>query len=171
VARNWDEHYANAANVETTPEPLLVQVAGLVPAGKALDLACGSGRNALYLAGLGWQVTAVDRSPAALGWLRERSDGLRIDIRQADLEGGEFRIAPDAYDLICDVLYLQRDLFDAIRAGVRPGGVVAAAIPLRRPGRDSPFRMMPGELRREFESWKVLYYSEDRAARVLARKA
>ena len=52
MGRNWDQHYAAAANVEFAPEPLLVQVADLVPAGKALDLACGCGRNALYLAGL-----------------------------------------------------------------------------------------------------------------------
>jgi SAM-dependent methyltransferase len=171
VARNWDEHYADAANVESAPEPLLVQVADLLPAGKALDLACGSGRNALYLAGLGWRVTAVDRSPAALRWLRERADGLAIDIHQADLERGEFPIAPDSYDLICDFLYLQRDLFDAIRAGVRPGGIFAAALPLLRPERDSPFRVAPGWLRQEFESWKILYYSETGAARILARKA
>jgi SAM-dependent methyltransferase len=171
MSRNWDEHYADAANIESAPEPLLVQVADLLPAGKALDLACGPGRNALYLAGLGWRVTAVDRSTTALGWLRQRAAGLEIDIRQADLERGEFAIAPDSYDLICDILYLQRDMFDSIRDGLRPGGIFAGAIPLLRPERNSPFRIAPGELRREFESWKILYYSETAAARILARKA
>lgn len=171
MGRNWDQHYAAAANVEFAPEPLLVQVADLVPAGKALDLACGCGRNALYLAGLGWRVTAVDRSANGLRWLRERAAGLKIDIRQADLERGEFSIVPDSYDLICDVLYLQRSLFDPIRDGIRPGGIFAAALLLRQPGRDSPFRLAPGELRQEFAGWKILYYSEIGTARILARKA
>lgn len=172
MARDWDEHYLDSANVDFTPEPLLVLAADLLPAGEALDLACGAGRNALYLSGLGWQVTAVDRSPAALELLRERtplSGGL--DVHRADLERGEFPIAADSYDLICDILYLQRDLFEPIRDGIRPGGVFAGVILLQQPNRDSRFRLAPGELRREFESWKILYYSETDAARILARKA
>lgn len=172
MARDWDEHYLDSAKVDFTPEPLLVLAADLLPAGKALDLACGAGRNALYLAGLGWRVTAVDRSPAALRLLRERaalSGG--IDVRRADLNRGEFPILPDSYDLICDSLYLQRDLFESIRNGTRPGGVFAGVILLQQPDRDARFRLAPGELRREFESWKILYYSETDAARILARKA
>jgi tellurite methyltransferase len=172
VARDWDEHYLDGAKVDFTPEPLLVMAADLLPAGEALDLACGAGRNALYLAGLGWRVTAVDRSPAALRLLRERAAlSCGIEIHRADLERGEFSIAPDSYDLICDILYLQRDLFEPIRDGLRSGGVVAGVILLQQPNLNSCFRLAPGELRREFESWKILYYSETDAARILARKA
>jgi tellurite methyltransferase len=171
VGRNWDEHYADAANVESAPEPLLVQVADLVHAGKALDLACGSGRNALYLAGLGWRVTAVDRSANGLRRLRERAAGLHIEICQADLERGEFSIVPDSYDLICDVLYLERSLFGSIRNGIRPGGIFLATLLLRQAGSKSRFRLAPGELRQEFDGWKILYYSETGVARILARKA
>ncbi|HUK17185.1 MAG TPA: class I SAM-dependent methyltransferase [Bryobacteraceae bacterium] len=172
MARDWDEHYLDAANLDFAPEPLLVMAADLLPAGKALDLACGPGRNALYLAGLGWRVTAVDRSPAAVRMLRERSTlAATIEIHQADLERGEFPIAVDSFDLVCDILYLQRNLFEAIRRAVRPGGVFAGAILLAQPGRDSAFRLAPGELRQEFASWKILYYSEAGAARILARKA
>ena len=172
MARDWDEHYLDSAKVDFTPEPLLVAAADLLPAGKALDLACGAGRNTLYLAGLGWRVTAVDRSPAALGLLRERASlSGGVEIHRADLERGEFSIAPNSFDLICDILYLQRDLFEPIRDGVRPGGVFAGVILLQQPDRDSRFRLAPGELRREFESWKILYYSETDATRILARKA
>jgi tellurite methyltransferase len=172
MARDWDEHYLDAADLDFTPEPMLVLAADLLPAGKALDLACGAGRNAFYLAGLGWRVTAVDRSPAALALLRERAEPAGIiDIRHADLERGDFLIQPNSFDLICDILYLQRGLFEPIREGVRPGGVFAGVILLAEPGRDSPFRLGPGELRRQFESWKILYYSETDAARILARKA
>lgn len=172
MARDWDEHYREEANLNFAPEPLLVLAADVLPAGDALDLACGAGRNALYLAGLGWRVTAVDRSQAALDRLRERAVlGGSIKVQNADLERGEFAIPPDSYDLICDILYLQRDLFQPIREGVRPGGVFAGAMLLAGPGHESPFRVRPGELKMEFENWKILYYSEAGAARILARKA
>ena len=54
--------------------------------------------------------------------------GLQIDTRQANLERGEFVIAPNTYHLIADFLYLQRDLFPQIRDGVHPGGVFVGAI-------------------------------------------
>lgn len=173
MARDWDKHYSDAANLDSAPEPLLVLAAELLPAGKALDLACGPGRNALYLAGLGWRVTAVDRSPVALNHLRSRAPlDSSIEILQADIERGEFSIPRDSYDLICDILYLERDLFDSIRAGVRPGGVFAGMILLKTAGHSSEFRLSPGELRAEFAGWKIHYYSEaDGAARILARKA
>ncbi len=161
MPRDWDKHYAEAENVESEPSPLLAEVADLMPPGRALDIACGAGRNAIFLASLGWDVVAVDSSREALRIVRERSSaaGLRVDARLADLEAGAFAIEPNAYDLICDFFYLQRDLFPKIREGVRPGGVIAAEIHLRD---EQPHRFVlePGELRREFEGWKILFYSE-----------
>ena len=179
MPRDWEQHYAQAANREATPAALLVEAAEMAPPGRALDLACGAGRNALYLAGLGWDVTAVDAAAAAVRVVRERAAaaGVRIDARVADLESAEFVIEPGGYDLICDFFYLQRDLFPRIRDGVRPGGVVAAEIHLRN---DQPHRFVlePGELRREFDGWKILHYSEAQrpgharpSASILARRA
>ena len=158
MARDWDAHYSDPRNIPLDPAPLLVQVADMLPAGRALDLACGPGRNALYLARLGWEVTAVDASRVAIAYLRKQDR--TIDTRLADLERGDFAIAPGAYDLICDFYYLQRDLFPQIREGVRPGGVFTGAVHLIEPGRSPAFSMQPGELREEFKSWKILYYSE-----------
>jgi SAM-dependent methyltransferase len=183
VPRNWDAHYAEPDHVNLTPEPLLVEAADLLRPGRALDLACGPGRNALHLASLGWQVTAVDSSALAIGLLRQNAGDLPINGILADLEKGEFSIAPEGYDLICDFLYLQRNLFPAIRAGVCPGGVFAGAIhlldgaPSDSP-RDPRFRLNPGELRALFDGWKVLFYSEGgeperrrHTARIIARRA
>jgi SAM-dependent methyltransferase len=173
MPRDWEAYYSDASNPALEPEALLVQIAELLPPGRALDLACGAGRNAIYLARLGWRVTAVDSSPAAIARLRERAGGLPIEARVADLERGEFPIEPHGYDLICDFYYLQRSLFPEIREGVRPGGMVAAAIHL-----EGSFALRPGELREEFAGWKVLLYSEGaeagkakRAARIMARRA
>ena len=172
MPRDWDAYYSDPANIKRNPHPLLVQVAELLPPGRALDLACGAGRNALYLASLGWQVTAVDSSAVALAQLRG------VETHLADLEKHQFAIAPAAYDLICDFHYLQRDLFAAIREGVRPGGVFTGAIHLATPGHSEVFSLQPGELREEFRGWKIPYYSESPepqstrfSARIIARRA
>jgi tellurite methyltransferase len=183
VPRDWDEHYSHPEHIDSMAEPLLVAAADLLPPGRALDLACGPGRNALHLARLGWRVTAVDSSAVAIALLGDCSRGLPVEALRADLERGEFAIEPDAYDLICDFFYLQRSLFPQIRAGVRPGGVFTGAIhlfddaPASRP-RNPAFLMHPGELRREFDGWKVALYTEGgepgrsrRTARIIARRA
>jgi SAM-dependent methyltransferase len=178
MPRNWDQHYSDPANLDFTPDPLLVEVAELLPPGRALDVACGAGRNAQFLASLGWQVTAVDRSAVGIRLLRERAAGLAVDARIADLEAGGFAIEPGAYDLICDFYYLQRDLFPAIREGVRPGGVFTGAIHLFQEDRPASYVLQPGELRGEFHGWKILFYSESAgaksnrpSARIIARRA
>ena len=172
MPRDWDAYDSDPANLKTHPNSLLVQVAELLPPGHALDLACGNGRNAHYLAKLGWRVTAVDSSPAALAHVRG------VETHLADLEKHEFAIEPSAYDLICDFFYLQRDLFPAIREGVRPGGVFAGAVHLVTPGHNPCFALHPGELRSEFAGWKISYYSESPepgstrvSARIVARRA
>src|SRR5689334_10503914 len=114
MPRNWELSYSKASNLASDPEALLVLVPELPAPGRALDLACGAGRNAIYLARLGWRVTAVDSSPAAIARLRERAEGLPVESRVADLERGEFPIEPHGYDLICDFYYLQRSLFPEI---------------------------------------------------------
>jgi tellurite methyltransferase len=188
LPRDWDEHYANLPTLDFTPARLVVEAAEPLPPGRALDIACGPGRHALYLAVLGWQVTAVDKSARAISILRERaavldvSSGGQVDARMADLEAGGFRIAPESYELIVDILYLQRDLFPAMREGLAVGGMFAGAIRLfdesEGPMAHPEFRMQAGELRAEFSGWKIVYYSEaaepghsHRTARILARKA
>lgn len=170
MPRDWDAHYSHPVNLNLTPDAKLVELADSLPPGKALDLACGAGRNAIYLARLGWEVTAVDSSPVAIEHLRglER----RVDAKVADLERDEFKIKPDTYDLICDFHYLQRSLFPSIRAGVRPGGIFAGAIHLVGSGRNPDFCVAPGELRGIFADWKIVWYSESGdSARIIARRA
>jgi 2-polyprenyl-3-methyl-5-hydroxy-6-metoxy-1,4-benzoquinol methylase len=81
VPRNWNEHYSRLTNLDLEPARLLVEAAGMLPPGRALDLACGAGRNALYLAKLGWQVTAVDASEVAIR--RIRRAGRRLALKLA----------------------------------------------------------------------------------------
>ena len=156
----WNERYRAGEQLFDAPVPLVVKFAGSAR-GRALDLACGAGRNALYLAELGWHVTAVDGSPVALEVLRARAQerALDIDIRIADLERGEFEIASEHFDLILDCYYLQRDLIPQMQAGVPPGGMIISIVHLADADA-SPKRASPGELRKYFEGWTILHYRE-----------
>src|SRR5512140_2914740 len=119
----WEQRYrAQKEPSESAPHPVLVEAASSLPPGRALDLACGTGRHALWLAERGWSVTAVDGSPKAIEILRQRAAGLRIETQIADLEDSSFTIAPASYDLIAICYYLQRSLFDPAKQALVPGG-------------------------------------------------
>ena len=149
------------------PTPVLVETASRLPPGRALDLACGAGRNALWLAQCGWSVTAVDNSPEAIDTLRQRALqlGVTVETRIADLEDAQYTIEPQHWDLIAVCYYLQRDLFEPCKRGLIPGGVIITVALLVEPGKEnSPFRLQPGELRRYFEGWEILHHREGRDA-------
>ncbi len=178
---SWDEQYRKNAGAaterESIPNPLLVQTASGLPPGRALDLACGTGRNALWLAEHGWSVTAVDGSPTALEILRRRATGLRIETQIADLEDTGFTIEPATCDLIAMCYYFQRSLIEPCKKGLVPGGVMVAIALLIEPGKElSTFRLQAGELRAYFADWEILRYQEctdawqHRVAELVVRK-
>ncbi|HKD06037.1 MAG TPA: methyltransferase domain-containing protein [Bryobacteraceae bacterium] len=105
-----------ALEMDAAPE-LISALADERP-GRALDLACGNGRHALWLAHRGWSVVAVDQVPA---------DIPEVTFVQADIEKHEFCIARGEWDLIICWLYWQPDLLETIAKGVRLGGIVALA--------------------------------------------
>jgi SAM-dependent methyltransferase len=141
-------------------------VAKLEP-GHALDLACGTGRNSLFLAENGWKVTAVDNSAVGVEIARKRAEekSLNIEFIVADLEKSEFAIDPVDYDLICDFYYLQRDLFVKMKNGVRPGGMIISTIHIHGDGEEpGRFDLREGELRGFFSDMDILHYRETAAA-------
>ncbi|SCF27718.1 Methyltransferase domain-containing protein [Micromonospora purpureochromogenes] len=127
----WDARYAASTELVWTAEPnrFVVEAAADLPPGDALDLAAGEGRNAVWLAGRGWRVTAVDFSPVAVARGRELAArrGVPVDWRVADVTADAPE--PGRYDLVL-VAYLH--LPPAARATVlagagdalRPGGTV-----------------------------------------------
>jgi len=184
---DWDERYRHGEHTIKEPSPLLrTAIASLKP-GRALDIACGVGRHAIFLAEHGWQVMAVDSSRVGIEILQQRAReaGVAVEARVADLESGEFYIGLGTYDLICVFYYLQRDLFSPIRAGVKRGGTVVAAIHLNDGREDAKpanpaFLLEPGELKQLFADWEITYYRESESdegghhhdtAYLIARKA
>jgi tellurite methyltransferase len=168
---NWEERYKEGAGAADEPHPLVVRYASKLQPGTALDLASGAGRHAIWLAERGWHVTAVDNAPSANEILQRRASEKVAVVNSyiADLEAGEFVIEPEAYDLIIDCMYLQRDLFPSIRSGARPGAVVIAIIamvdddPQVKP-MNSAFLLNPGELRSQFDGWDLLHDFEGKPA-------
>jgi SAM-dependent methyltransferase len=104
------------------PSPWLVRFAPLIkPGGRVLDLACGYGRHARHLAGLGFSVLAVDRDEAALATLEAVAG---IDTRIADLEQGTWPFAAQRFDAIVVSHYLHRPLFADLLAALLSDGVL-----------------------------------------------
>ena len=131
---SWDERYRSSEAVWSgAPNPQLVaETAGLV-AGEALDVGCGEGADAIWLAEHGWQVTAVDFSSVALerGAARAREAGVEVGRRitwlHADLT--EWVPVPESFDLVsAQFLHLPRDQRDPIQRriadAVAPGDIL-----------------------------------------------
>jgi SAM-dependent methyltransferase len=119
----------------------------LRPGGTVLDVACGSGRNASYLADLGYRVHAVDREPNAIASLPPGVTG-----EQLDLETENVSLESNRYDAVIVFNYLHRPLVPVLVAALAPGGVLlyetfTAAQALRGRPRNPDFLLQPGELR------------------------
>ena len=131
------------------PSAWVCRFARLIAAGgTVLDLACGQGRHARHLAGLGYRVEAVDRDSAALAALAG-VDG--VVTRCADLEGAPWPCGVARFDGIVVVNYLHRPLTAALLDALRPGGVLICetfALGNEKLGRPSnpEFLLRPGEL-------------------------
>src|SRR5437764_712847 len=156
--RKWDEKFARGDELHAfAPSvPLPDAIRGLTP-GLALDLACGAGRHAIYLAEQGWRVRALDGSRVGIDRMldeaRRRGVEGRIEARVGDLESDAFTLEPDAFDLVCDFYFLHRPLFAQIRRAVRPGGLFVAAIHVKGGAEPGRFVLEPGELRALVETW------------------
>ncbi len=163
---DWNKKWRERAAEELTPDPWLGRVLPLLPPGRALDLACGRGRNALRLAELGWQVTAVDAAAEGLALLEEEAGrrGLELGVRRQDLEA-EPVLPRAAFELVIDFFYLQRSLWPALKEALVPGGVAVVRTFSRAGGfaggpRRQEFILQPGELLEQFTGWEILLHEE-----------
>lgn len=151
------------------PNALLEQVAPGLRPGRAIDLACGCGRDAVFLAALGWNVTAVDILPDALDrgrQLQGRYAPAAAPIRwiQADLERELPPVEPA--DLLTVFRFLDRPLYRRLVELVRPGGTVLVETFTTlhrarhgRPSRDA-FVLRPGELPGLLCGLRIVEYDE-----------
>lgn len=163
----WDERYGKGTyRPRTYPSPFLVERLEHLPRGRALDLACGAGRNALCLAEAGYEVEALDISGVAVERARAaaRERGLEVEWRVADLDG--FEPPPARFDLITVIRYTNREMMERLPEGLADGGMLLVEHHLRT---DAPvrgptsraFRLAPNELIELFhDRLRVLFYDE-----------
>lgn len=138
----------------SAPSSWLVHHAGLLPReGRALDVASGRGRHALWLAERGFTTLALDRDREAIRELNAAADERRLPFRAEvrDLESSDNPFGGDTYDIVVVVHYLHRPLFPALIDAVAPGGLLVYETFTRaQAARGKPtnpdFLLQPGEL-------------------------
>ena len=160
---DWNDRYRNREELNEAPAQLLVDAVSTLQPGRALDLASGPGRNALWLQQRGWEVVAIDGAEEAVRLARDKG----IDARVRDLEDGSPLPFPDeSFELVVILFYLHRPLFaEAKRVLKRSGILVTSALTRGR------FGVAPGELRTFFEEdCDVVHDRADDVAEVVAIK-
>jgi len=168
--RKWDERYRTGSYAEREhPTRLLEDWQPNLPRGSALDVACGTGRNALFLAASGYAVDAVDIS--RVGLERAEQSAARRDLTvnwiEADLDSEDTTWVPAErhYDLIVTVRYVSMDLLRVLLGRLDDGGYLLCEQHLVTNrdvvGPTNPmFRVEPNELLRAAQALRILFYYE-----------
>jgi tellurite methyltransferase len=169
----WEESYARPGKLDTfgggQPSKMVERIASALPAGlKALDVACGEGRNAIYLAGFGYQVSAFDISQAGIAKLRAAAEerNLTVDASVADMNKYQF---PHKFDLIvcmgCLHLVTRQEwqaFIPRMKASTAPGGIhIVGAFTDTLPEPEDLRGLMvglfkEGELAKQYADWEIL---------------
>jgi SAM-dependent methyltransferase len=165
------------------PARWLADHAHLLPHGATvLDVACGRGRNAIWLADRGSSVVAIDRNEDSIRQLQQEADarGLPVTAMVRDLEAGAPALGLASFDAIVVFHYLHRPLFPSLIAALRPGGLlIYETFTRRQAARGKPtnpeFLLMEGELPRLVRPLEILdgregEFDERHVASVVARR-
>jgi CubicO group peptidase (beta-lactamase class C family)/ubiquinone/menaquinone biosynthesis C-methylase UbiE len=151
------------------PNAFLVEaMKDIPPGGRALDVGAGMGRNAVHLAGLGWDVTGIDLSAEGLAVLRANAEkaGLRVQTVKTSYE--EFDFGRERWDLVAMILSwapVEEPAFlDRLKASIRPGGYVVYEHVVQRAANPFPpgvHALAAGALRELFRDFEILTYREE----------
>lgn len=166
--KRWDERFGKREFAfSKEANPFLKRHIALLPRGKALDIATGEGRNAVFLAQHGFDVDAVDISKMGLGKARKLAEemGVKIHTFYADLD--TYQIKKGQYDLIANFYFLKRNLIPKIKRGLKKGGkVIFETYILEHRSlctggpKQSKYFLKPNELLRLFDGLRILRYRE-----------
>jgi tellurite methyltransferase len=156
----WNDVFRRGIGYTAKPNRLLVETVAGVRPGTALDVATGQGRNALYLAEQGWQVTGVDISDEGLRLARQAAAerGLALETVLADIDDYDFGTA--RWDLVT-MIYAGNDQgwIERIKPSIKPGGLFVLEFFHRNPadsGEGNFTGVVEGELARAFAGWQIL---------------
>jgi len=167
IREKWDARYASEDYVYgEEPLALLVDFAHLLPAaGHALDVACGEGRNAVFLAGRGLETLALDISAVGLRKTQQLAArrGVSMRVSLTDLERHPLPAGP--FDAIVCAHYHQRTLCEPITAALAPGGLLVMELHTvqnlaHHPRPSRPFLVEHNELLTWFPALRLVHYQE-----------
>lgn len=178
----WNKKYRDGnPNPDLEPDSILTSHSDLLDGkGTALDLACGVGHNAIYLAARGYHVIAVDGSITGLRYGRAaiRKQKLPISLIAADLE--HFTLPTAYFDLVLIVRFLYRPLFTQIKRSLKPNGLLIYKTfninhHRKNPGFNEEYLVKHGELKKVFSDFHLIATNdseglEDNLTHLIARK-
>ncbi len=161
----WNRRYAEDSYNKRNPVTLLEEWLPRLPVGKALDVACGAGRNALALARAGFEVDAIDISAEGLQQARAAAaaEELAIDFIEHDLDE-PYGFARD-YALILVLWYVDLELIHELGGCLAPGGYLISEQHLKSDEdvigpQSAEFRVAPGALREAVGGLEILHHAE-----------
>ena len=168
AAEKWDKRYSGEHYVYgVEPVSFLRENIKRFKKGRALVLAAGEGRNAVYLAEQGFDVLAVDISAEGLAKCRKLAEqkGVQVSTQVADLK--TYGMGHYEYDLITDFYYYDADLFPRVMAALKLGGFfILQTFSIDQPAtsrfgpRNPAFLIKPNELLTYFADYRVRYYED-----------
>ena len=177
--QRWNAKYeAKSLPGALAPDEWLIEQVAPLPPGRALELACGLGHNAIWLARQGWRVDAVDISPVGLRMAAELAQAHQAGVNWIVGDFDDFAPQPAAYDLVYVFRFLDRRRLPAIvEQALRPGGrllyetfTLAHVARPKSHMKNSAFALSPGELPTLFPRLRTLEYGEfDLPDRTVAR--
>lgn len=161
----WDKKYESTPSLLEKREPSkkLVDLMNKVKGKKVLDVACGAGRNSIYLATKGFEVEAIDISQVALNELSNKGFE-NITCKLVDLD--EYQVDKDSYNLIIMSNFLDRNLIPKLATALRKGGILFIETYMEdkeneKPPSNPDFLLKKDELKSFFnEEFEVLDYEE-----------
>ncbi len=162
----WNRRYQEGSyRARTHATPFLQEWLPRLPRGRALDVACGTGRNTLYLACNGYQVDGVDISSSALDSARAKPGGDQSAVTWIEADLDEFIPQTSGYDLIVVARFVNRLLMPRLAVALNANGAllyehhIKSDEPVDGP-KDPDFRLAPGELRRWFQDLEIRFFEE-----------
>ncbi len=153
----WDAKY-RAKSTLSDPSGIVRKYWHLASPGRALDIACGSGHNSIFLAQNEFAVDAVDISTVATGNLAGQHPNISVYCEDLD----NWKIPQDHYDLIVNIRFLDRNLFPQIQAGLKVGGLLIFQSFVN--GETDKYCLLTNELLHAFNKIRIIYYEEKKTA-------
>lgn len=158
-AELYDQVYKAAPAFNTKPNRLLVDAINGLRPGKALDVAMGQGRNSLYLAAHGWNVTGFDVSEAGLNAARQAAQARSLRITAVHSSDQDFDFGRERWDLIALIYAIEKRSVHRVRTALKPGGIIVVEAG-HKSASGAPFEYDSGELPRVFEGYRILRNDE-----------